>query len=125
MSGGSDTPRFREEFDVLVRRIGVYSWAMIGALILVLFGGFVLVEGRVIFAPLFIALIVVIVLNPFVTALQHRGIHRLIGAAIAFLGLLAALVMVGLIVVPSIADQARGFGTEFPLIYDQLVEQLV
>ena len=118
-------PRFREEFDSLVRRLGVYSWATIGALILIMFGGYVLIEGRVIFAPLFIALIVVIVLNPFVTTLQERGVHRLIGAAIAFLGLLAALVAVGLVVVPSIADQARGFGSEFPLIYDQLVEQVV
>ena len=69
-------PRFREEFDSLVRRLGVYSWATIGALILIMFGGYVLIEGRVIFAPLFIALIVVIVLNPFVTTLQERGGDR-------------------------------------------------
>ncbi len=125
MSDGPTTPRFREEFDDLVRRIGVYSWSTIGAVILILFGGFVLIEGRIIFAPLFIALIVVIVLNPFVSALQHRGVHRLIGAAIAFLGLLAALVAIGLLVIPSIADQARGFATEFPLLYDRLIEQVV
>ncbi len=125
MSDGPTTPRFREEFDDLVRRIGVYSWSTIGAVILILFGGFVLIEGRIIFAPLFIALIVVIVLNPFVSALQHRGVHRLIGAAIAFLGLLAALVAIGLLVIPSIADQARGFATEFPLLYDRFIEQVV
>ncbi len=125
MSDGPTTPRFREEFDDLVRRIGVYSWSTIGAVILILFGGYVLIEGRIIFAPLFIALIVVIVLNPFVSALQHRGVHRLIGAAIAFLGLLAALVAIGLLVIPSIADQARGFATEFPLLYDRFIEQVV
>jgi len=118
-------PRFRDEFDGLARRIGIYSWSTIGALALILFGGFVLVEGRIIFAPLFIALIVVIVLNPFVSALQHRGVHRLIGAAIAFLGLIAAFVAIGLVVIPSIADQARGFATEFPLLYDRLIEQVV
>ncbi|MCL1693858.1 MAG: AI-2E family transporter [Actinomycetia bacterium] len=125
MSDGPTTPRFRDEFDDLVRRIGVYSWSTIGAVILILFGGYVLIEGRIIFAPLFIALIVVIVLNPFVSALQHRGVHRLIGAAIAFLGLLAALVAIGLLVIPSIADQARGFATEFPLLYDRFIEQVV
>ena len=125
MSDGAESSRIRKDFNELARRIGVYSWATIGALILILLGAYVLIEGRVIFAPLFLALIVVIVLNPFVTALQQRGVHRLIGAAIAFLGLLAALVVIGLIVVPSIVDQARGFGTEFPLIYDQLIEQVV
>jgi len=125
LSDGSDTSRIRKDFDELARRIGVYSWATIGALILILFGLFVLIEGRVIFAPLFIALVVVIVLNPFVTALQERGIHRLVGAAIAFLGLLAALVAIGLVVVPSIVNQAEGFVSEFPLIYDRLIEQTV
>ncbi len=125
MSDGTNAPRFREEFDDLARRVGVYSWSTIGAVILILFGGYLLIEGRVIFAPLFIALIVVFVLNPFVTALQNRGIHRLIGAAIAFLGVLAGLVAIGLVVIPSIVDQTRGFVTEFPLIYDRLVEDAV
>ena len=125
MSDGPNAPRFREEFDDLARRVGVYSWSTIGAVILILFGGYLLIEGRVIFAPLFIALIVVFVLNPFVTALQNRGIHRLIGAAIAFLGVLAGLVAIGLVVIPSIVDQSRGFVTEFPLIYDRLVEDVM
>ena len=125
MSDGQADPRFREDFGELVRRVGIYSWSTIGAVILILFAGFVLIEGRVIFAPLFIALVMVLVLNPFVTALQHRGIHRLIGAAITFLGLLAAIVAIGLVVIPNIADQARGFTTEFPLLYDRLIEQVV
>ncbi len=125
MSDGQDDPRSREDFGELVHRVGIYSWSTIGAVILILFAGFVLIEGRVIFAPLFIALVMVLVLNPFVTALQHRGVHRLIGAAITFLGLLAALVAIGLVVIPNIADQARGFATEFPLLYDRLIEQVV
>jgi predicted PurR-regulated permease PerM len=125
LSDGQAEPRFREDFGELVHRVGIYSWSTIGAVILVLFAGFVLIEGRVIFAPLFIALVMVLVLNPFVTALQHRGIHRLIGAAITFLGLLAALVAIGLVVIPNIADQARGFTTEFPLLYDRFIEQVV
>lgn len=125
MSKSGDKQRIRSEFEGLVRRVGVFSWATIGALILILFGAYVLIEGRVIFAPLFLALIVVFVLNPFVTALQRRGIHRLIGAAIGFLAFLAGLVALGLIVVPSIADQASGFAGEFPDLYDQLAEQVV
>lgn len=114
-----------EEFDALARRIGIYSWATIGALILIVVGAYVLIEGRVIFAPLFVALIVVFVLNPVVTALQNRGVHRIVGAALGFLSILAGLVVLGLIVVPSIVDQARGFAAEFPTLYDRLVEQTI
>ena len=125
MSKSGDKQRVRNEFEGLVRRVGVFSWATIGALILIFFGAYVLIEGRVIFAPLFLALIVVFVLNPFVSALQHRGIHRLVGAAIGFLAFLAGLIALGLVVFPSIADQASGFASEFPDLYDQLAEQIV
>lgn len=125
MSTPADKQRIRGEFEDVVRRVGVFSWATIGAVILVVFGAYVLIEGRVIFAPLFLALIVVFVLNPLVTALQHRGIHRLIGAAIGFLVFLVALVALGLIVFPSIADQASAFASEFPDLYDDLVDQFV
>jgi len=124
VSESGDKQRVRNEFEGLVRRVGVFSWATIGALILIFFGAYVLIEGRVIFAPLFLALIVVFVLNPFVSALQRRGIHRLVGAAIGFLAFLAGLIALGLVVFPSIADQASGFASEFPDLYDQLAEQV-
>ena len=125
MSDSTEAKRVRSEFHQLVRSVGVFSWSTIGILILIIFGAYVLIEGRVIFAPLFIALIVVFVLNPFVTALQRRGVHRIIGAAIGFLGFLAFLVALGLLVIPSIADQASGFATEFPNLYDRLADQIV
>ncbi|MGB5533829.1 MAG: AI-2E family transporter, partial [Acidimicrobiia bacterium] len=125
MSKSGDKQRVRNEFEGLVRSVGVFSWATIGALILIFVGAYVLIEGRVIFAPLFLSLIVVFVLNPFVTALQRRGIHRLIGAAIGFLAFLALIVALGLIVIPSIADQASDFASEFPNLYDDLAEQVV
>jgi len=125
VSDSTEAKRVRSEFHRLVRSVGVFSWSTIGILILIIFGAYVLIEGRVIFAPLFIALIVVFVLNPFVTALQRRGVHRIIGAAIGFLGFLAFLVALGLLVIPSIADQASGFATEFPNLYDRLADQIV
>ena len=117
--------RIRGELDALVRKVGIFSWSTIGAVILIVLGAYILIEGRVIFAPLFLALIVVVVLNPLVTALQRRGIHRLVGAAIGFLAFLAALVALGLLVIPSIVDQASGFATEFPELYDKLADQIV
>lgn len=125
MTGKSRPPRFRSEFDELVRRVGIYSWSAIGAVIVLLASFYVLIEGRVIFAPLFVALIVVFVLNPLVTALAKRGIHRIVGALLAFLIVLAVAVVVGFMVFPSVAAQAREFASEFPELYDKLAEQLV
>ncbi len=125
MSEQSDGPHVGTELEALVRKIGIASWSTIGALILIFLGAYVLIEGRVIFAPLFLALIVVFVLNPLVTALQRRGVHRLVGAAIGFLAFLAALVVLGIIVIPSIIDQASGFAEEFPDLYDNLTDQVV
>lgn len=125
MSDSTETERVHGEFHQLIRSVGVFSWSTIGILILIMFGAYILIEGRVIFAPLFIALIVVVVLNPVVTALQHRGVHRLIGAAISFLAFLAFLVVLGLLVIPSIADQASRFATEFPDLYDRLGDQIM
>jgi len=114
-----------KELDGLIRRMGIYSWSTIGILLLVVAAGYLLIRGRVIFAPLFIALIVVFVLNPFVTALQGRGVHRIIGTLIGFLSFLAVLIVLAMLVVPSIIDQARTFTAEFPALYDRLVEQTV
>ena len=125
MTEETEGHRIRGELDALVRKIGIFSWSTIGAVILIVLGAYILIEGRVIFAPLFLALIVVVVLNPLVTALQHRGVHRLVGAAIGFLAFLAALVALGLVVIPSIVDQASGFATEFPELYDNLADQIV
>lgn len=125
MTESRGAPRFREEFDELFRRAGIYAWATIGALILLGFAGYVLIEGRVIFAPLFIALIVVFVLNPLVSALADRGVHRLIGAMIGFVIVFAVGVIIGFLVFPSIADQSRQFAEEFPDLYDKLVEQTI
>ncbi len=125
MSESTDNKPIRGEYHSLIRNIGVVSWSTIGALILIVLGAYILIEGRIIFAPLFIALIVVVVLNPLVTALQHRGVHRLIGAAIGFLIILAVLIALGLLVIPSIANQASGFAGEFPDLYDSLADQVV
>jgi predicted PurR-regulated permease PerM len=115
----------RGELDAFVRRVGIFSWSTIGAVALLALGAYILIEGRVILAPLFLALIVVFVLNPFVTALQQRGVHRLVGAAIGFLAFLAVLVLLGILVIPSIIDQASGFAGEFPDLYDRLADQVV
>jgi predicted PurR-regulated permease PerM len=64
------------------------------------------------------------VLNPLVGSLNRRGVPRVIGTAIGFVIILAALVLLGFLVIPSIIDQAISFTETFPEIFDNTSDQV-
>ena len=58
-------------------RLGILAWSMVGIAVLVyLFGRYVLYPIRIIFPPLILALIIVYLLNPVVSFLERRGVRR-------------------------------------------------
>ena len=117
----ADSP---DRLNALTRRVGVFAWASIGVVLLLVIIGFVLIRGRVVLAPLLLAVVVIFILNPLVSRLNRRGVHRLIGAALGFLLIIGALVLVGFLVVPSISDQGSQFAETFPEIYDESATQV-
>ena len=108
----------------VVRRIGIFSWSVIGMALLVALFVYLLVQGRVILAPLLIAVVFIFVLNPLVGSLNRRGVPRVIGTAIGFVIILAGLVLLGFLVIPSIIDQAISFTETFPEIFDNTSDQV-
>jgi predicted PurR-regulated permease PerM len=108
-----------DDLGTIVRRVGIFSWSMIGVLVLIVVAFTVLVEGRVILAPLFLALVVIVILNPFVTWLQDRGIPRLVGTLAGFLVFFAGVALLAVVIVPNVADQAKDFVDTFPELYDE------
>ena len=109
----------------LVRRIGQFSWSAIGLIALIAVAGYLIVQGRIILAPLFLAMVVVVILNPFVSLLQRMRIHRVIGTTLGFL-LIAALVVVAVaLVIPSIVEQAQMFAEDFPQLYNEFTDQTI
>jgi predicted PurR-regulated permease PerM len=109
----------------LVRRVGIFSWSMIGVLILIVAFFVVINEGRIILAPLFLALVVIVILNPLVTWLQNHGIPRLVGTLLSFVVFIAAVVLVAVAVLPSVVDQAQGLIESFPELYDDTATDAV
>ena len=109
----------------LVRRVGVFSWASLGLIALVVVVGFLIIEGRVILAPLFLAMVVVFILNPFVSRLEKWHIHRIIGTTLGFLIIISLLVLAAALVIPSIVEQGQMFGADFPEIYNEFTEQTI
>ncbi|MGI9667867.1 MAG: AI-2E family transporter [Acidimicrobiia bacterium] len=107
-----------DDLGTIVRRVGIFSWSVIGVLILVVVTFYVLVEGRIIFAPLFLALITIVVLNPLVTWLQGRGIPRLLGTLLGFIVFFAGVTLLAIAILPSVIEQARNLVETFPQLYN-------
>jgi predicted PurR-regulated permease PerM len=117
-----------DDFGAIVRRVGIFSWSMIGVLVLIVATFFVLVEGRVIFAPLLLAVVIVYILNPLVNWLAGRGVPRVVGAIFGFLVFFSALAIITVLIFPDVRAQAQGFVETFPALYDDTtsdVEQLL
>ena len=113
-----------EETGNIVRRVGIFSWSMIGVLILTAIGFWILDKGRIIFAPLLLAVVIVYVLNPFVSWLHRRGTPRIIGAMIGFLVFFAAIALLVVSIGPGLADQGQELVERFPEIFDDTGSQL-
>jgi predicted PurR-regulated permease PerM len=99
-----------------IRRAGSLAWAVVGLAAVVLVLGLVAWWLRVIWPPLIIAGAIVFLLNPVVTRLQHRHIHRALGTALAYLGFFLIVGAVALVVFPLGADQAEELSDEWPAL---------
>jgi predicted PurR-regulated permease PerM len=61
-----------------------------------------------------VALFLALALNPAVDALERRGLRRGLAAGVAFLGVIAGLVALGALFVPTLVNETRGFATALP-----------
>jgi len=95
-------------------RFGVAAWAGIGMVVL----GWLLLRllgyASVLIPPLLIALVVVYLLNPVVTALERRGMPRVAGAAVVYLLFLAVVALLISLLVPVITRQVVAVADDFP-----------
>ncbi|HVE46957.1 MAG TPA: AI-2E family transporter [Acidimicrobiales bacterium] len=102
-----------------LRRAGQLSWALVGVAVLLAVVGMVLWTVRVIFPPLLLAGAIVFLINPIVTRLQRHRVPRAVGAGLAYVAVLAAVVLAGILVYPLAADQAGELRDDWPEIQDK------
>jgi predicted PurR-regulated permease PerM len=95
-------------------RFGIAAWAGIGILLLAWLLLRVLGFARPTVAPLLIALVVVYLLNPIVTALERRGTPRVAGAAVVYLLFIALVALVLSVIAPLIGRQVAAVADDFP-----------
>lgn len=91
------------------------TWTVVGLLVLVWAAGHVFAEPiRLLFPPLALAVILVYLLNPVVTAFERRGIHRVVSTTLAYLVLGAVLVGLTLVVMPLLVAQTSDLIDRIP-----------
>jgi predicted PurR-regulated permease PerM len=61
-----------------------------------------------------VALFLALALNPAVDALERRGLRRGLAAGFAFLAVIAGLVAIGALFIPTLVNETRGFATALP-----------
>ena len=105
-----------------LRRIGISAWAIIGIVIVAAIAGWLLLKIRVIIPPLVLALLIIYLLNPPITALARRGIARPAAAILVFLLSLGILVGLGIGLFPFVSSQAEQFADDWPRFRTELVQ---
>lgn len=99
-----------------IRRAGGVAWAFVGLAAAVAVIGWIAWKVAVIFPPLILAGAIVFILNPFITMLQRRGIPRLAGVALTYLGFMGVAVIIGLLMFPAVHDQQQHLSERWPSI---------
>jgi predicted PurR-regulated permease PerM len=95
-------------------RIGIVAWCGIGVIILGYLMLRLMVYVNPVVPPLLIAVAVVYLLNPLVSALERRGVPRVAGAGIVYVLFLCIVALVVSLLVPVVARQIGQVIDHFP-----------
>jgi predicted PurR-regulated permease PerM len=95
-------------------RIGIIAWCGIGVIILAYLLLRLMVYVNPVVPPLLIAVAVVYLLNPLVTALERRGVPRVAGAGIVYVLFLCIVALVVALLVPVVTRQVESVIEHFP-----------
>jgi predicted PurR-regulated permease PerM len=106
-------PRRPSPYERFVR-LGVVAWAGIGIIVLGYLLLRLLVYVNPVVPPLLLAVVVVYLLNPLVTALERRGVPRLAGAAVAYVLLICLVALAISLLVPVVSRQVTQVVDHFP-----------
>jgi predicted PurR-regulated permease PerM len=106
-------PRRPSPYERFVR-IGITAWCGIGVIILGYLMLRLVVYVNPVVPPLLIAVAVVYLLNPLVSALERRGVARLAGAGIVYVLFLCIVALVVSLLVPLVTRQVSSVIDHFP-----------
>lgn len=86
-------------------------------LLLIILGVAFVYQIRDVLIVVFVALVLAAAIDPWITAIERRGIPRGVGIAIIFISLIGFISLVVIALVPLLADQLSQFVQAFPQLY--------
>ena len=105
-----------------LRHLGIGAWSLLGGALLLAALVWLMVQVSVVLLPLALAVGIVYVLNPAVTGLHQRGIHRLVGTALCYVVTAGLLTLAAVLLAPVLREQGEQFAQALPtLVTDVLV----
>ncbi|HWC14279.1 MAG TPA: AI-2E family transporter [Actinomycetota bacterium] len=107
-----------------LRRVGVGAWSIIGILIVLAVTVWLLYTIRVIFPPLVLALLLIYLLNPMVTALEERRVPRGLGALLSYVVVIGGITLLVIAIAPLISAQVAGFSDQWPEFREKTVRSI-
>jgi predicted PurR-regulated permease PerM len=93
---------------------GRAAWSLLGVGALLAVVLWLAWQVKVVFPPLVLAGAIVFLLHPIVSGMHRRGVPRVLGAALSYLGFFALLVLVGFLVAPLVSRQADELSQQWP-----------
>jgi predicted PurR-regulated permease PerM len=96
--------------------VAVGVWAILGIVLLTGLVFWALLQVRVIFPPLVLAVALIVLLNPIVTWLQRRRVPRVVGTMLMYAIFFGAIVVVLVLIAPPISRQIQELGDNWPQI---------
>ncbi len=98
--------------------VAITAWALIGVLLLVAAGLWLLGRVSGALVPFLFAIVIVYLLRGPVVMLEQRGLKRGLAVGLCYLAGFGIFAILGFFVLPALYDQVSQFVTEFPKYYD-------
>ncbi len=96
-----------------LRNIGIFSWSIIGLLLIIALLFYVIYQIRIAIIPLIIAAAIAYLLSPFVILLQKK-MRKIFAVAITYVVFIGIIFTIFFFVIPIIIDQFKTFINELP-----------
>ncbi len=116
--------RFESSRFEWIRRMGVMSWSIVGAGVVIALLIWLAQQISIIWPPLIFAAIIVYLFKPLVDRLERSKVPRILGGCLSYLVFGAVLVLVGALIVPLVSRQAVELVDHVPEVIDSLTNLL-
>lgn len=107
-----------------LQRLALIVWTTVGAVALAWVFLYIAGAVRFIWLPMAFAAGIVFLLEPAVRLFERRGVHRVLATILAFLMMIAVIVLVSSLVWPTLRQQGQELVTQLPDLYSSVTNWL-